>query len=61
MNTCYCLRLPEPHSRTPQCDSFRIDRMIQRRDFERQIDDWLDDDPDYPRQDEEARNVGRKV
>lgn len=35
--------------------------MIQRRDFERQIDDWLDDDPDYPRQDEEARNVGRKV
>lgn len=41
MNTCYCLRLPRPHSRTPECESHRIDRLIRRREFERQ---WRDDE-----------------
>lgn len=37
MNTCYCSRLPHPHSRTPECESHRIDRLIRRRETERQL------------------------
>lgn len=70
MNTCYCTRLPQPHSRTPECESHRIDRLIRRRETERQLwrqfpdgfsfDEWLDNDPDYKRQDREARATRRK-
>ena len=58
MNTCYCLRLPQPHPRTLECETYRIDRMIQRRESERRLDEELDEDPDYKRQDRESRNVG---
>ena len=65
MNTCYCLRLTHPHPRNHLCEIHRLDRMIQRRDFERRVyaeDDWeLDQDDDYKRQDWRARNVGKKV
>ena len=65
MNTCYCLRLPVPHSRSPECESHRIDRLIRRREFERRAyreftDFALDEDDDYARQDD-VRDVGRKV
>lgn len=63
MNTCYCTRLPQPHTRTPQCGSYRIDCMIRRREMERRLDEEfeLDDDADYIRQDHGVKNVWRKV
>lgn len=67
MNTCYCLRLHDPHPRTPECETYRIDRMIARRIAEAQwraafFPDWeLDQDDNYAQQDREARNAGRKV
>lgn len=37
MNTCYCTRSLNPHTRTPECESHRIDRLIRRRETERQL------------------------